>query len=127
MIASYNVQVRRNFANPAHAGELQGQYALTLAADVSESDTGARVTLVAGVQAGVVAALAYRVWGCPHLIAALELVCTRLEGQSIGSLEKFKLTDISQELCIPVEKSGRILLLEDALAALWAQYASAGD
>ena len=129
MIASYNVQVRRNFANPAHAGELPGQYALTLTADVSESDTGTRtrVTLVAGVQAGVVAALAYRVWGCPHLIAALELVCTGLEGLPIGSLKNFALADITQELCIPVEKSSRILLLEDALAALWAQYASAGD
>ncbi len=125
--ASYNETVRRNFANPAHAGDLCGQYELKLAADVSESASGARITLAAGIRDGIIGGMAFRVRGCPHLIAALELVCTALEEQPVAGLENFDLADITQELSVPVEKSGRILLLEDALATLWAQYASAID
>ena len=126
-IASYNEAVRRIFADPAHAGDLRGEYELNLAADVVESASGARITLAAGIRGGIIAGMAFRVWGCPHLIAALELVCMALEEQPVAGLEKFDLADITQELSVPVEKSGRILLLEDALATLWAQYADAQD
>ena len=126
-VASYNEAVRKNFANPAHAGDLQDRYELTLAADVSESDRGARITLAAGIRDGILAGMAFRVWGCPHLIAALELACTTLVDQPVAGLENFDSADITQELSVPLEKSGRILLLEDALATLWAQYAGAED
>jgi len=117
--ATYNEAVRRNFLHPAHAGELREQYDLQLAADVSESDHGAQLRLAAGIQCGIIAGMAFRVWGCPHLIAALELVCTTLEGQPLAALENFELADITVALSVPVEKAGRMLLLEQALATLW--------
>ncbi len=126
-IASYNEEVRRIFANPAHAGDLRGHYDLSLVADVAESASGVRITLAAGIRGGIIAGMKFRVWGCPHLIAALESVCTALEEQPVAGLENFDSADITQELSVPVEKSGRILLLEDALATLWAQYAEARD
>jgi len=98
-----------------------------LVADVSESGNGAHIVMSAGIRGGTIAQMAYRVRGCPHLIAALELVCTRLDKQPVASLENFDSADITQELSIPAEKTGRILLLEDALATLWAQYASTED
>jgi len=125
--ASYNELVRRHFADPQHAGDLQENHKLTLVADVSESDTGAHIEMSAGICDGTIAAMAYRIWGCPHLIAALELVCTTLEGQPVAGLENFDSADITQELSVPVAKAGRILLLEDALATLWAHYASADN
>jgi NifU-like protein involved in Fe-S cluster formation len=90
----YNEDVRRYFADPRHAGDLQEDYELTLVADVSESDSGAHIEMSAGIRGDLISAMAYRVWGCPHLVAAL---------------------------------TGRILLLEDALATLWAHYASTAD
>jgi NifU-like protein involved in Fe-S cluster formation len=125
--ASYNEAVRRYFADPEHGGELQGDYERTLVADVSESDNGAHIVLSAGIRRGTIARMAYRVWGCPHLIAALEHVCTTFEGQPVAGLEIFDSADITQELSVPVEKTGRILLLEDALATLWAQCAGIED
>ncbi len=122
---TYNEAVRGYFANPAHAGDLQGSFDQTLAADVAESESGAQVVLAAGIQAGKIAKMAYRAWGCPHLIAALELVCETLVNQPVESLEIFDSADITQNLAVPTEKSGRILLVEDALAALWAQVAGA--
>ena len=129
MIATdlYNEAVRRYFADPRHAGDLQEDYELTLVADVSESDSGAHIEMSAGIRDGIITAMAYRVWGCPHLIAALELVCATFEGQPVCGLENFDSADITQQLSVPTEKAGRILLLEDALATLWAQCASTAD
>lgn len=121
----YNEVVRAYFANPAHAGDLQGSFDQAITADVSESEGGAQVVLAAGIQAGSIAEMAYRAWGCPHLIAALELVCETMVNQPVEALEKFDSADITHNLAVPTEKSGRILLVEDALAALWAQVAGA--
>ena len=122
---TYNEAVREYFANPAHAGDLQGSFDQTIAADVSASENGAQIVLAAGIQAGSIAEIAYRAWGCPHLIAALELACKSLVNQPLASLENFDSADITQHLAVPTEKRGRILLVEDALATLWAQVAGA--
>jgi len=124
---SYNDAVRGLFFRPAHAGDLQDRHAVSLSAEVSESGNGAHIVLAAGIDDGTISALAYRVRGCPHLIAALELLCMKLADQPVAALEKPAIADITQELCVPVEKSGRILLLEDAVAMLWAQFAAATD
>jgi NifU-like protein involved in Fe-S cluster formation len=124
---SYNEVVRRHFKEPQHAGDLQDEFERTLTAEVSDSDKGAHIVMTAGLRDDLIAAMAYRVWGCPHLIAALESVCERLPGQPVASLENCDLEDITQELSVPAEKMGRILLLEDALATLWAQHGSAAD
>ena len=124
-LVSYNEIVRRHFADPRHAGELRGEFERTLIADVSDSDKGAHVVMAAGVCDDIIAGMAFRVWGCPHLIAALELACNLLVSEPAASLENYELADITQELSVPAEKTGRILLLEDALTTLWAQYGSA--
>lgn len=121
----YNDAVRACFADPAHAGDLRGSFDQTLIADVSESEGGAQVALAAGIRAGNIAEVAYRAWGCPHLIAALELACRTLVNRPVECLENFDSADITQELAVPTEKTGRILLVEDALAMLWAQIAGA--
>lgn len=122
---TYNEAVRAYFASPAHAGDLEGSFDQTIAADVAASENGVQVVLAAGIRAGSIAGMAYRAWGCPHLIAALELVCETLVNQPAAALEKFDSADITQNLAVPTEKSGRILLVEDALATLWAQVAGA--
>jgi NifU-like protein involved in Fe-S cluster formation len=125
--AAYNEAVRRHFADPRHAGNLPKYYELTLIADVSESAEGTQIVMSAGIRGDTIAAMAFRARGCPHLIAALELACRILTDQPVASLENFDLANITQELSVPVEKAGRILLMEDALAALWAQYVSIED
>ena len=117
----YNDSVRALFRSPAHAGDLQGEYDSTLHADVSEGGHGARLTMQAGIADTTIRELRFRVWGCPHLIAAAEATCAALEGHSVNALKNWKVANITQKLSVPIEKSGRILLVEDALAGLWAQ------
>lgn len=121
---SYNEALRRRFADPQHAGDLRAAYERTLNAEVSDSDKGAHLVMAAGIRDDSIAEITFRAWGCPHLIAALEAVCEHLEGQPAASLENCDLADITQELSVPAEKMGRILLVEDALATLWAQHGS---
>lgn len=122
---TYNDAVRAYFTDTAHAGDLRRSHGQTLIADVSESEGGAQVILAAGIESGSIAEMAYRVWGCPHLIAALERACQTLVNLPVECLENFDSADITQNLAVPTEKTGRILLIEDALAALWAQVADA--
>ena len=119
---TYNETVRRLFLAPQHAGSLQRDYPQSLTASAAESEKGARLTLAAGIASERIAEMRFRVYGCPHLIAAAEALCKEREGGAVAGLSVFVLDEYMTRLAVPVEKTGRILLLEDALLALWAQY-----
>ena len=117
----YNAEARRLFSAPLHAGDADDKYPVRVVSDASESTEGARIHLSAGVENGRISELRYRVFGCPHLISAAEWACENLEGQSTSELVAFDREACMQILDVPVEKTGRILLLEDALAGLGKQ------
>ena len=108
----YGKRVRALFAEPAHAGCLQD------AVSVQIDDQGVRLCLCAKQENGEVRALRFRAWGCPHMIAAAEAFCRDYEGRQIVDLLEFSATGLMQSLPVPVEKTGRILVLEDAVRAL---------
>jgi nitrogen fixation NifU-like protein len=121
----YNQAVRDTFHSPAHAGDLSRDYPHVLRAVAAESENGSRLVLAAGVADELILEMRYRVWGCPHLIAAAEILCKEREQAAVAGLSVFALAELMELLAIPVEKTGRILLLEDALNLLWEQYSGA--
>lgn len=114
----YNEAVRERFANPRHAGDLQARYPEVVTAEASEPGAGVSVGLAAELDGDLIRVLRYRIFGCPHLIAAAEEVCRRLEGQAAPGLRDFSATQSLQLLEVPVAKTGRLLLLEDAVHSL---------
>jgi NifU-like protein involved in Fe-S cluster formation len=108
----YGSVVRELFADPAHAGHLAG------APGVLVEDQGIRIALSAKVVEGRIDALRFQAWGCPHVIAAAEAFCAKYEGKSIADLLEFPVSDLMQSLSVPVEKTGRILVIEDAVRSL---------
>ncbi|MBT8085034.1 MAG: iron-sulfur cluster assembly scaffold protein [Woeseia sp.] len=114
---TYNERVRQLFAAPAHVGNLGGPVA-----DVARG--GSRVVLSAEIEGTQVKRLAFRAFGCPHLIAAAERFCDEFEGRPARDMTASPARDSLQELEIPVEKTGQILLLEDAALALQASIAA---
>jgi len=108
----YNLAVRAYFADTQHCGDVPG------GAVGFFQDQGMRVRLSAEVRDGVITRLLFRALGCPHLIAAAEAVCRQFEGQSASALEQFASGQIMRELAVPVEKTGRILALEDTVRSL---------
>ena len=109
---AYSRRVRELFASPAHVGDLpDGDSG---AAD----DQGIRLRLSATHDRGRIRELRFRAYGCPHVIAACEFVCRAFEGRPAAHLAEFQAADIMQELSVPVEKTGRILVVEDAVRSL---------
>ena len=115
---SYNDEVRRLFAGPAHAGDLPPGASRTAAAEAAESAAGCRVRLSAAEEAGRLVAVRFRAFGCPHLVAAAEAFCADVEGRPVTALRAPRTQALMARLAVPVEKTGRLLLLEDAAAAL---------
>lgn len=114
----YSELVRRYFANPVHAGPMPDEYNDAVIGEAAESETGARVVLSAVVDEGTVRILRYQVFGCPHLIAAAEAFCHEHEGKALGALTEPDVSGLMDKLAIPVEKTGRVFILEDAARAL---------
>ena len=108
----YSPEVRALFTEPAHAGRLEGSYSAAI------DDQGLRITLFATVEGGKIAALRFLAWGCPHFIAAAEAFCRDFEGRDPSELLEFSSSGLMQSLSVPVEKTGRILVLEDAVRSL---------
>ncbi len=117
-LSPYNEQVRALFAAPTHATELPINAGRHHEVRVSASASGPQLQLRAAVKNGDLLALRFRVFGCPHLIAATEACCARFEGGPVNQLRDFSVSELMTTLGVPVEKTGRILLLEDAIRAL---------
>ena len=108
----YNAAVRELFAKPAHVGDVDGGESVLV------DDQGVRLRLSARASGGTIEAMRFRAWGCPHLIAAAEWLCNHYEGRPITALEEFPRAPIMENLAIPMEKTGRILVLEDTIRSL---------
>jgi NifU-like protein involved in Fe-S cluster formation len=108
----YSATVRKLFARPAHAGEIEGDQSIIV------DDQDVVLELGATVAEGIVAAMRFRARACPHVIAAAETACASLEGRPAAELLEFSASGLMQSLPVPVEKTGRILVLEDAVRAL---------
>ena len=108
----YNAAVRNLFAAPNHAGTLAD------GASIVVEDQGVRVELSARAEQGQLTAMRFRAWGCPHLIAATEWACDHYQAGPVEALEVFPADRIMEYLAVPTEKTGRILVLEDAIQAL---------
>ena len=108
----YSDSVRELFARPAHAGCIADGCSVRL------DDQGVRLCLCAQADGNTIEALRFKAWGCPHLIAAAEAFCADFEGQPTPDLLEFAAAGLMESLSVPVEKTGRILVLEDAVRAL---------
>jgi hypothetical protein len=58
------------------------------------------------------------VYGCPHTLAAAQRLAQRLRGRPLSLLEAGTPEEWRVAVGAPVEKLGRMLIIEDALSAL---------
>jgi len=121
LLGSYNPRVRACFNTPHHAGDGQEVVGRLYEARAAESGAGVFLTLSAVTDSGVLASLRFRAFACPHLIAAAEVCCERFEGGPVNQLGDLDVPHLMEALGVPIEKTGRILLLEDAIRSLRSQ------
>jgi NifU-like protein involved in Fe-S cluster formation len=110
-VSDYSESVRTLFRSLAHAGVIAGPR-------IEMSRGGMHIELSAAITGRRLTALRFRAFACPHLMAAAETFCEEFEGRMIEDLRQYSASQAIARLGIPLEKTGRILLLEDAIMAL---------
>ena len=68
------------------------------------------------VQDGIVKSALFKAYGCPHTLSVTAWVAERLPGRRRADLVPGTPADWAGALAVPVEKLGRLLVVEDALA-----------
>ncbi|MGI9289956.1 MAG: iron-sulfur cluster assembly scaffold protein [Gammaproteobacteria bacterium] len=114
MMNRYNSRVGEYFSRPVSAGGSD------LAGTAGSVQEGARVLVEAGLAAGQLENVSFRIFGCPHIIALAHRAQELLEGAPAAMLRDLPLEELAQEFDFPVEKTGKLLIMKDALEAAWA-------
>ena len=113
----YSAEVRQRFASSRGVGELQPAPDV-ISAIAGTVEQGAKYWLYARIHAERIEELKYRVYGCPHTIAAASLAADQLRGVTLEQMEGWNWRDISSKLDVPAQKRGKLLVLEDAIRSL---------
>ncbi|WP_405231771.1 hypothetical protein [Lentisalinibacter salinarum] len=120
---NYGAEVLTLFREAAHAGQVEGG-----ASGRARGRTGGvEVVFSAGVAGGRIARMRYGAIGCPWVIAACEWACRQAEGGPTAGLSTLTAAAMAGALAAPAEKTGSLLVVEDALAELGRTLAAAAD
>jgi NifU-like protein involved in Fe-S cluster formation len=113
----YTPEVVRRFDSPRTAGELRAGLPGLVSGEAEDRTLQVWVRFQLQVIDGVVRAARFAAFGCPHTIAAASRAAEWLEGRPAGEVAAFDVRSIERELGVPVEKRGKLLRIEDAVAA----------
>jgi cysteine desulfurase len=104
------------------AGDAAMTDAVTLTGEAGgpSQETWVRFHLTAG--SGIVKAARFKAYGCPHTLAVVDWLTRRLPGRSRDDGPPGTPALWAEELSVPVERLGRLLVVEDALLACFARW-----
>jgi NifU-like protein involved in Fe-S cluster formation len=113
----YNEATLHYFHSAATAGVLTGSGTWRGAAGARERGTWVQFDVLIGD--GAIQDARFLAFGCPHTIAVSAWVAEQAVGRSVRAALPESVLDLSVRFAVPVEKRGRLLIIEDAwLAAL---------
>lgn len=110
----YSELVAILFANLPHAGALAPAVGV-VRSEVGDRARGAQIRLWLQVSSGDIQRARFQAYGCPHFLAAAELMANWLEGKSLADARAWSSGTLEAVLQSPAEKRSKLLLLEDAL------------
>ena len=113
----YDSQVRQRFLSAHRAGLLNDSASGLVTGQAEDRTLNVWVRFQLRIQDGVIHTVRYNVFGCPHTVAAAEWTAEWLESRPARALGELSMRNCLEKLAVPVEKLGKLLLLEDALAA----------
>lgn len=91
--------------------------ARVLVGEAGEMRLGTWVRLLLCVEGEFVKAARFQAYGCPHTLAACQALVSQLPGRSRAALQPGMPEQWRLQAGAPVEKLGRMLIIEDALRA----------
>ncbi len=117
MEPEYSPAVVDHFERPRNSGHFAADEGVIrgVAGDVGQ---GTMFALSARIAGDRIEAVRFEAYGCPHCIAAGSWLSERLVGLTRAGLNEWNWREADQALRFPLEKRGRLLILEDAVRAL---------
>jgi hypothetical protein len=112
---NYNELTLRYFGWAANVGELTGAGICRGAAGSLAQGTWVQFDLQ--ISAGAVSAARFLAFGCPHTIAVSAWLAEQAVGQRVKPLLPEGVPALRDRFAVPVEKTGRLLIVEDAWLA----------
>lgn len=112
----YSAEVRQRFSAPLRAGDVSDSASVLVGA-AEDRSLGVWIRFQIHRQGETIQRVRFRAYGCPHTLAAADLVAGSLEGRSLDALVQLDLAGVADRIGLPREKHGKLLRLEDALAA----------
>ena len=119
---SYNVLVIEHFTHPRNVGAWAAAEDWVQGSAVNVAQ-GVHFALGARVAGGRITEARFQAYGCPHCIASASWLTEWLPGRSQPELLQWRWRQAARVLEVPTEKHGRLLVLEDAMRALAADWA----
>jgi NifU-like protein involved in Fe-S cluster formation len=117
----YSSEVRRRFSAPVRAGEIPLDAGDVVEGAAEDRSLYVWVRFQVQLKGAKIERVRYRAYGCPHTLVAADLIAGGLEGKFVDALLAVDLQSVSQRIELPREKYGKLLRIEDALAACYAQ------
>jgi NifU-like protein involved in Fe-S cluster formation len=112
---NYNDLTRHYFDSPTNVGELSGPGVFRGAAGNREQGVWVQFDLQAG--AGRLLMARFLAFGCPHTIAIASWLASQAPGKTLKPALPESIPDLRARFELPVEKMGRLLIIEDAWLA----------
>jgi NifU-like protein involved in Fe-S cluster formation len=113
----YSLAVRRHFATPEKVRELPAASAGLVAGEAEDRTLHVWVRFQLQIVDETIAAAGFQAFGCPHTLAAASVVAGWAEGRTVAEVRALDVKAVCAELEVPVEKLGKLLRIEDAVAA----------
>jgi NifU-like protein involved in Fe-S cluster formation len=112
---TYNEATLRYFENAPGAGVLGGPGTFRGAA--GSRAHGTWVQFDVQLNARIIQAARFLAFGCPHTIAVSAWVAEQAAGRELRAVLPETVQQLSERFAVPVEKRGRLLIVEDAWIA----------
>ena len=113
----YNEATLHYFRSAETAGVLTGPGTWRGNAGTREQGTWVQFDVLIG--GGIIRDARFLAFGCPHTLAVSAWVAEQAVGRDVRAALPESVRELSERFAVPVEKRGRLLIIEDAwLAAL---------
>jgi NifU-like protein involved in Fe-S cluster formation len=113
---SYNELTRRHFETAVNAGELRGPGTRRGMAGSRAQGTWVQfdVQIDLRCRPATLGAVRFLAYACPHVIAVSDWIAAQAVGGEARAVLPENVASLQQRFAVPVEKLGRLLVVEDA-------------
>lgn len=113
----YSPEVKRRLQSPARVADAVEPASPVVTGEADDRSLNVWVRYQVRLQGGAIDTVRFEAYGCPHFVAAADWHAEQLEGRPSGALAEPDTRGAREALGVPTEKLGKLLVIENALAA----------